>query len=339
MHFNQIVQKLVFVCFSLGLVASRIPPRSSVSSRTILFFGRCKMIQTISKYFERIKRNNVLQKPQELLSLSLDLFNFVLPRLFGLLSVYYDSHAHRLRPSRGWLIYCNVIGHLFVCIYPVAFMQIIAHRTSHRDGDDSSVSRNIEIFQYAIMYVLSVAVFIRQMYFSKLQLSTVNRGLIFYHRCLALGDDGINGTTHIYAYFVRAIVSYIGYAVLNFFTIFHFYGEMPQVNFIYKIVFFMPNIAITTTTIRFHAAIMMLTVSGRRINRAFHDCIESVNRTQNRTRAQQQRACEKATDRFEFIITCHAEWDAIKRIMAQSLSVLMLFTVINNTINLTSTVS
>lgn len=271
--------------------------------------------------------------------MSSGLFNFMVPQQFGLLSACFDSHAQRLVPSWGWLIFSNVIGHMFVCIYPIAVVQIIQHRTSHSDGDDSSISRKIEVLQHATMYVVSVAVFVQQMYFSKLQLNTVNRGLTFYHRCEALCGDDINIAEYIYPYVLRASSSYIGYAVLNFFTIFDLYGELSPVNFIYKIAFFMPNIVITTTTIRFHSAVLMLTVGGRWINQAFHDCIESVNRTQNGTQAKQQRACQLAVERFEFIVTYHAEWYAIAGAMEKGQSILMLLAVTNNVINLTSTVS
>lgn len=279
------------------------------------------------------------KKPRNrLLSLSLELFNFSIPRLFGLLSATYNSRAKRLEPSWRWLLFSNLIGHTFICIYPIAVVEIIQYRTSP-DGDDSGIKRKIEILQLVMMYLLSVGVFVRQMYFSKHQISVVNRGMKFYQRCQTLCGDDINIVEYSLPYIFRAICSFIGYAMLSVLTICYFYGDLSQVHFIYKIAFFMPNIVITTTTIRFHSAIIMLSVGGRRINQAFCDCIESVNRTAKQPRTKQQRACQLATERFEYIVTFHAEWYAIANNMQKSLTVLMLFIVTNNVISLTSTVS
>lgn len=275
---------------------------------------------------------------RDLLATTLSVLNFLGPQKFGLLSAHYDTRVHQLIPSRGWLIFCNLIGHAFICIYPIAIAQIMQHRRSF-DDDDSGLSRKIEILPYAIMYLLSVFVYVRQMYFSKHQMNTVNRGLMFYQRCKTLSGHDMNTTNRIYPCILRAIFSHIGYGLLNFLTIFHFYGDLPEVSFVYKIAFFMPNIVITTTTIRFHSAIVLLTAGGRRINEAFNDCIESVNGTQNAMRTKQLRACQLATERFEYIVTYHAEWYAMAGIIEKGLSILMLFTCTNVGINLTSTVS
>lgn len=282
---------------------------------------------------------NKVKKPQrDLLSTTLGFLMFLVPQQLGLLSACYDLQAHRLMPSRRRLIFCNMIGHAFICIYPIAVARIMQHRTSF-DDDDTSLSRKLEILQHAIMYLLSVVVYVRQMYFSRLQINTLNRGLIFYERCETLGGDDMNTANYIYPCIVRAIVSYIGYALLNFLTIFHFYGNLAQVSFVYKIAFFMPNIVISSTTIRFHSAVVLLTVGGSRINRAFCDCIESVNRTQHGMRAKQLRSCQLAAERFEYIVTYHAEWYAMSGIMEKGSSILMLFMCTNNVIDLTSSVS
>lgn len=285
-----------------------------------------------------VNQNKVKKPQRDLLGTTLGILMFLVPQHFGLLSACYDLQVNRLMPSRGRLIFCNLIGHAFICIYPIAVARIMQHRTS-LDDDDTGLSRKLEILQHAIMYLLSVVVYVRQMYFSELQMNTVNRGLIFYQRCETLGGDDMNTDKYIYPCIVRAIVSYIGYALLNSLTIFHFYGDLTRVSFVYKIAFFMPNIIITTTTIRFHSAVVLLTAGGSRINRAFRDCIESVNGTQNGMRAKQLRSCQLAAERFEYIVTYHAEWYALAGIMEKVLSTLMLFTCTNNVINLTSSVS
>lgn len=328
---SKLIRRLQWV---FELVAVKISRKIVRDYRALYLFRRCKMKQIRAQANQK-----KVKKPQrDLLGTTMSVLNFLVAQPFGLLSACYDSQTNRLMPSRGWLIFCSLIGHAFICIYPIAVAQIMQHRKSLHD-DDSGLSRKIEILQHAIMYLLSVFVYVRQMYFAKHQMNTVNRGLIFYQRCKTLGGDDMNTANYIYPCILRAIFSYIGYALLNFLSIFHFYGDLAQVSFVYKIAFFMPNIVITTTTIRFHSAVVLLTVGGIRINRAFRNCIESVNRTQNAMRAKQLRACQLATERFEYIVTYHGEWYAMASIMEKGLSILMLCTCTNIVINLTSTVS
>lgn len=298
------------------------------------------MKQAIAKCYARFAQIKQNSPHSDLLTIGLGLFNFLVPRQFGLLSACYDADKQQLKPSWRWLIFSGLMGHVFLFVYPFAVVQIIQARTS-RDDDDSGMSQKIEILQHAILYLFSVAVYLRQICFANHQINIINRGLVFYRRCDTLCEENIKfkGITLPHILILRAMVSYFGYAVLNVLTIFYFYGDLPQVWLIHKVAFCMPNIVITTTQIRFHSAVMMLTVSGRRVNRAFRNCIESVNRTENRTRAAQQRACQLATERFESIVTYHAEWHTLVGIMERSLSILMLISVINNVINLTSTVS
>lgn len=266
-----------------------------------------------------------------------NLFNFSVPRLFGLLSARYDLRTNRLVPSRVGLFSSIIIGHSFVCIYPMAVVRMMQHRTNF-DGDGSGVSQKVEILQHAITYLVSVAVFVRQMYFPKHQITTLNCGLLFYERCTVLCDVDIKVPKFLLPCVLRTTLSYIGYNLLTFWNIFHSNDDSSQVNLVYKIALFLANIVITTTAIRFHTAIVMLTMSGQRINHAFYDCIENVNRTQNGTRAKQQRACQLAAERFQHITMFHADWHQMAGILEKSPSILLLFTSANILINLVSTV-
>lgn len=269
-------------------------------------------------------------------SWSIDIFYFRVPRLFGLLSSAYDGQC--LTPSWRWLILSNLIGHAFICTYPFAVAQIIGHRVNRYADDGSSMNRNIEIAQHTIMYLLSVAVFVRQMYFAQHQVDFGNRGLEFLRRCKALCTNRVYVADCVNQLIVRAVCSYIGYAFLNSFTIFYLYGDMAEVNFFFKIVFLIPNVAITTTTIRFHAAVMMLTITGRQINRAFRNCFENVNRTATGNRTKQERECCLAADRFDHIMKINTQCHDIASELERTLSILILFTIINNFISTTTSV-
>lgn len=320
-------ENVIVIRFEFELVSRKFRQERSV---TAFYFCEFGMKQVFAMRSLKNSQHHIMSR-------IMNLFNFSIPRLFGLLSARYDLDTNRLVPSLIGLFYSIIIGHSFACIYPMAVARIMQHRT-HCDGDESGVSQKVEILQHAITYLVSVAVFVRQMYFSKHQITTLNRGWMFYERCGLLCGVDIKTSKYFLSCVLRAIFSYIGYNLLTFWNIFYSYGNSSQVNLICKIALFLANIVITTTTIRFHSAIVMLTLSGRRINHAFHDCIESVNRTQNGTRAKQQRACQLAAERFQHITMFHAKWHQMAGIMEKSPSILLLFTSANILINLVSTV-
>lgn len=266
-----------------------------------------------------------------------NVLSFLLPRYFGLLSLSYDFKAGRLIPSLPWLIVCNLSGILFIGIYPFAATAIVKNRAL-RDNEDNGIGRIMDVSQYVIWYVLSVSVYIRQMYFSKQQMHLMNRVISFYRECETLCEEKVQVGEFLYPFILRGIYSYCGYAILNSLILVYFFDDLSQVNFIYKIAYFVPNIAITTTTIRFHSGVMQLTICGRCINRAFSQCIERVNAAHNKSSAEFEQVCSLAMERFDLLTTYHEEWYKVARLMEKGLSLLMLFTVTNAFMNLTSTV-
>lgn len=278
------------------------------------------------------------KQEQDLFTVTSRILCFTVPRFFGLLSLRYDSYTEQLAPSRLWFIICNLVGISFIGIYPFAVVEIIKNRTL-RNNEDNGIGRIMDVSQYVIWYVLSVSVFIRQMYFSRPQMHLINGIIKFYRQCEVLCEGRVHVVEFIYPLILRGIYSYCGYAILNLLILMYFFDDLSDVTLIYKIAYFMPNFVITTTTIRFHSGVMQLTICGRRINWAFSDCIESVNAAHNKSAAEFAQVCSSATERFELLITYHAEWYKAARMMESGLSLLMLFTVTNAFMNLTSTVA
>lgn len=189
---------------------------------------------------------------------------------------------------------------------------------------------------YVFIYVLSVSVFIRQMFYSKSQMYSMNRFKEFYQKCSTLCEVDVG--EFIYPFILRGICSYIGYATINYFVLFYFYGDLSHVNLVYKILFFMPYVVISTTMIRFHSGVMHLTICGRRLNRAFNDCIESINAAHDKPAAEFDQVCTSAMTRFDYLTWFHGEWYELARSMEKGLSLLMLLIVTNALMNLTQTV-
>lgn len=275
---------------------------------------------------------------QDLFSVAITILCFQVPRFFGMLSLRYDSNAGCLVPSRIWFSVCNLIGVLFVGIYPFAATEIVKNCTL-RESENNDIGRIMDVSQYVIWYVLSVSVFIRQMYFSKQQMQLINHVITFYRQCETLSEEKIHVAEFMYPLILRGIYSYCGYAILNCLILMYFFDDLTEVHLVYKIAYFMPSIVITTTMIRFHSGVIQLTICGRRINWALSDCIENVNAAYKKSTPEFEQVCASAVERFESLTTYHAEWYKIARQMEKGLPLLMLSTVINAFMNLTARVA
>lgn len=232
---------------------------------------------------------------------------------------------------------CNLCAVLFILIYP--FAAIALHKNRPRYNSHANiVSRFMLVVQYAVMYLLSVGVLIHYMYFSKYVMHFMNRSIKFYRQCEWLNEDKMHLGKFMYPFILRGIVSYFGYALLNYLSLVYFFGDLSRINLVYKIVYFAPYIVITTMTIHFHAGVVQLTISGRRINQAFSTCIESINVAHDKPSDEFEQICALAMKRFNYLTLHHVEWYEIARMLEKKLSLLMLFTVVNSTYNLTQTV-
>lgn len=262
-------------------------------------------------------------------------FDVFIPRCFGLLPLRYNVNTKQFVPSRPGLIACNLCGLLFICIYPLAVFELLKNRPL-RENEDSMVGRIMIASHYVFMYVLSLSVFLRQMFFSTSQMHSMNRSIKFYQQCNTLCEIDVG--EFIYPFILRGICSYFGYATINYFVLFYFYGDLSHVNWVYKFLFFMPYVVISSTMIRFHSGAMHLTICGRRLNHAFNHCIESINAAHDKPAAELDEVCTSAMTRFDYLTWFHGEWCEIARSMEKGLSLLMLLIVTNALMNLTQTV-
>lgn len=263
--------------------------------------------------------------------------DYLVPRCIGLRSLHYDFDEEKFVPSRLWLTVCNLCGLFFIVVYPFAAIELVKFRPL-RETEDNSVGRIIVVSHYIFLYLLSVAVFLRQMWLSKHQMQSINRYIHFYRQCEKLGDERMDVAEYIYPFIFRGIYSYFGYIFVNYLVLEYMYDDLSHVNVIYIFLYFVPNVVIITTLIRFHSGMMQLTVCGRRLNREFSRCIESINAVHLKSTAEFQQVCMSAMRRFEYLTSFHGEWYEIARIIEKDLSPVMIFTVINSFFNLTQSV-
>lgn len=275
---------------------------------------------------------------KDLFTVASHFLDYLVPRTFGLHSLHYNNNTEEFVPSRLWLTVCNLSGLFFIAIYPISMVEITENRPL-RANEDNTVGRFMLVSHFAILYVLSVLVVTRQMWFSQPQMHSINRCWTFYRQCETLNVKNLDIRESVYAFIFRGFFSYSGHVLINFMSLFFFYDDLSRVCFVSKILYFAPNIIITTATIRFHSEVMKLTMCGRRINRAFSICIKSINTAYNEPTAEFEQAYVSAMARFEYLTMFHGEWYEITRIFEKSLSLLMLPIATSSFNNLTSSVS
>lgn len=277
---------------------------------------------------------------KDLFSITCYILDFLVPRCFGLFPLRYDFDSDRVVPSRLWLIVCNVCGIMYIVFYPIAAIELNKSRLPPAlINENNAIDGVLKVSKHVIWYTLSVCVCMRQMWFSKHQMHLINRCMRFYHLCSTLNKEKKDVGEFIYPFILRAVLSYFGFAFLNYLFLVYYFGDLSNVNLFYKALYYVPNIVITTNAINFHSRVVQLTICGRQINRELSRCMESINMAYNKSESEFEEVCASAMKRFDYLTMFHAEWHEIARMVEKRLSLLMLFTVANSISNLTQTVN
>lgn len=275
-------------------------------------------------------------KTKDLCTVACYILNFLGPRCVGLFPLSYDSIKKRFVPSRPWQTVCSIYGLFFVIIYPLAATKLFQNRPPPHYH---SIGRTIIISHLVIAYLMSVGALVRCVYCSLPQMELMNRCTRFYRHCETLSDENMDVNGFVYPFIFHGIYSHFGYAFLNYLLINYLFGNLSRVNWIYKIVYFIPYTMITTANISFHSGVMQLTICGRRLNHAFSTCIDSINAAHNKSKDELEQMCKSVMARFEYLTLIHGEWYEIARMLEKELSLMMVFTIINSFYNITQTVS
>lgn len=253
--------------------------------------------------------------------------------MFGLLPLRYDVNQLKMTISKFWHSYCLIVSLLFVFAYPFALVHIINNRT---ENNDSGIAQIVEKLHYCATYAMAISVYIRQIFFSRTTQSFINNGMDFYSRV----ENSYPNQKFAYMEFTipyvsRAVYSYIGYTFVNYLTLTYFYGELKNINYLFVCLYFLPDIVITSTNIRFHSAIIMQTMTLRRLNTAFTSCINSINRRHGKSTYERKKYFVKICEQFNMITIFHEQIWAFRSTSDRLFSNIVLCAIINAFMNLT----
>lgn len=268
---------------------------------------------------------------------SIFIINFLIPFLFGLLPLRYDVKKLRLARSRFWYIYCLIMSSLLAFVYPFALLHILNNRM---ENNDIGIAQIVEKLHYCATFVLAISVYIRQIFFTRTLVNFINNGIEYYSRVeSAFPNQKIASLEFAIPYIGRAFYSYLGYTFVNYLALTHFYGELKNVNYLFVCLYFLPDIVITSTAIRFHSMIIMQTLTMRRLNAAFSDCIDRINRRDGKSPYERKKELSGLCDRFDEITIFHDQIWTFRSTADRLFSNIILFAIINAFMNLTCVVN
>lgn len=275
------------------------------------------------------------RKPTFILT-TLFFINFLIPRFFGLIPLRQNRRSLGLEKSRLWLVFCIFTTTAFIFFYPSSMLQI----TSNSSAKPTSISHYVEKLHFLATYILAVSIYARQVFYSDEMMYFINDGIRIYFRCEPIVRENVGVREFMLPYISRALYSYLGYATMNYYSFVFIYKNAKNIKLLYKILFFIPDFVITSCCIRFHSTILMLTISFRRLNAAFRECIKRLQNphaaiTLNLINAASDDIC----DQFNAIIELHQELYRMSKVAEDILANTILFTICNAFMNLTSTVS
>lgn len=274
------------------------------------------------------------RKPNFML-VTLFFINFLVPRFFGLIPLRQNTEAQRLEKSRLWLVFCIFTASAYIFFYPSSVLQI----TSNDSDNLASVTQYVEKLHFLATYVLAVAIYARQVFYSEEMMHFINGGISIYFRCEPIVRQDVGVRSFMVPYIIRAFYSYFGYAAMNYFSFVYIYENAMNIRLLYKILFFIPDFVITSCCIRFHSTILMLTVSFRRLNAAFRECVRHMQDSSAvLTLDLAEAVSTDIGDQFDAVVVLHQELFRMAKEAENNLSNTILFTICNTFMNLTSTV-
>lgn len=259
---------------------------------------------------------------------------YIIPRVFGLTAASCNIRSCKIYKSTCWRIYAIGCACAFTVMYPIAIITILTSIKAHYQG---KVFVFIDISNYFATYLFCVAIYLPVMSSSPELIEYINLNFSLYDDCKALCKDR-REIMFFLLFTSRAIYLYIGNTVLNTLKLNENSEDLAMVPFIYKCSFFIPDMIMASTMIRFRSAITMYIMCCKRINQAFSECLNSLKTFNGKSANERFRISIRAKYTFDKITECHAKlYSSIKA--TESLSGnLLIFSILTAFAHLSSTV-
>lgn len=259
--------------------------------------------------------------------------NYIIPRIFGLVPFSIDLNTSKLNTSKQWNLYCILIGTICIYFYPRAIYILI-----FRESTSMSLNQSVEALQYLATYLLTAAIYIRNITLTQEVADYINEGHDVYilSKDLCKNDVKLMGT--YMPYIGRAVCSYVGHIVLNTYRLGYLLRKNKTFNWFNKIIYYLPDIAITSSAIRFHTSLLAAILVMRRVNLALEQVICDINRQAYGPLYRKSKVFRESERRIDKLMAFTVKAFRIMKNVEITLGVFILCLIGNAVMNITSLV-
>lgn len=259
---------------------------------------------------------------------------FVIPRVFGLTAASCNVRTCQVIKSKLWRVYSIVCGCCFLIAYPFAITAILTHITL---TSESNIFIYIDITNYAATYLFCVAIYLRVMMSTEKLTQSNNLHFTVFDECRALCKQRKDVTFFLY-FTNRAFYLYVGNAILNTIKLVENSERLVGVPFIYKILYFLPDMIMASTIIRFRTAVTMYTMCCEQINQVLSECIGRIKSTKCKPLNARFRAVAHVSHTFDKVTERHCKLYSLVKSTETLSGNLLLFSILRTFAHLSSTV-
>ena len=262
--------------------------------------------------------------------------NFLFPRLIGMVPLTYDRQALRANLSRFWYIFCLLFGSIYIIFYPFTLFDLIFVDDRFNDGG-KSILKVTRMLHHLTKYILTIVIYVRQIFYSQEMMEYINAGIKVYRRIQPVAPGILGLRKHVLPFFFRAIFSSLGCTIKSV-AKFKFLKNSPIGADWFKALYFLPDLVITSTSVRFHSTLVVQNICYRRLNSAFKECVEEINQMRNQSPSYRMRVFCETCDRFDYLAVLYDELYRFTKATERMMSMIILMSIANAFMNLTMAV-
>lgn len=260
--------------------------------------------------------------------------NFLFPRIFGLFAFSADLSTYRFSVSKNWSLYSAFIGTIFLYNYPRAIIILVLDK-----NETINVTKLAELLQYGATYVLTLSIYIRNVTLDQKTAEFINSGVDLHLESRSLTAEKVGREELILPYIGRALYSYVGHIILNYIRLKGLLKTQSEnIGIVYSLLYFLPDIAITSVAMRIHLAIMIAILVSRRVNVKLKNAIHEINKQQHETIHKRSKVVASSIKNIEDAMAHSVEVFQIIHAIEAKLAALIIFLIANAVVNSTNLV-
>lgn len=228
---------------------------------------------------------------------------YLIPCPFGLTVTSFDHMKCKMCKSTFWNTYSIICACIFSSMYPFAMITIM---TSLAPGYEGKIFLLIDIVNYMATYLFCVAIYLSLITSSAKLIKFINGNFAFYDECNVLCEDRRDSIANI-IFSIRTLYLYIGNFLLNALKLTENRENLAMVPLLYKCLYFIPDIIIAATTIRFRSGITVNIMCCKRISQALSECFDKMKKSIRKSSKVRFRVYAREKHTFEKIVDCHGK--------------------------------